>query len=106
MAFLSEILGHTITDIDGHYIGKLEDLIARELKDAIHPIVDAVVIKDKNKFIMVPYALVMALFAPRSPSNCRAVRLNKNNLLKKISFFRGVDLIKKTFNQKGRAWGV
>ena len=41
MAFLSEILGHTITDIDGHYVGKLEDLIAREIKDATHPIVDA-----------------------------------------------------------------
>ena len=31
MAFLSEILGHTITDFDGNYIGKLEDLIAREI---------------------------------------------------------------------------
>ena len=72
MAFLSEILGHTITDIDGHYIGKLEDLIARELADAVHPIVDAVVIKDKNKLIMVSYALVMALFAPSIPLKCRA----------------------------------
>ncbi len=77
MAFLSEILGHTITDIDGHYIGKLEDLIARELKDAVHPIVDAVVIKDKNKFIMVPYALVMALFAPSIPLKCRADELQQ-----------------------------
>lgn len=72
MAFLSEILGHTITDIDGQYIGKLEDLIAREFADAAHPIVDAVVIKDKNKLIMVPYALVMALFAPSIPLKCRA----------------------------------
>jgi len=72
MAFLSEILGHTITDIDGKYIGKLEDLIARELADAVHPIVDAVVIKDKNKIIMVPYALVMALFAPSIPLKCHA----------------------------------
>ncbi len=72
MAFLSEILGHTITDIDGRYIGKLEDLIARELADAVHPIVDAVVIKDRNKIIMVPYALVMALFTPSIPLKCRA----------------------------------
>ena len=71
MAFLSEILGHTITDIDGQYIGKLEDLIAREPAYAIHPIVDAVVIKDRNKFIMVSYALVMALFAPSIPLKCR-----------------------------------
>ncbi|MBL8079656.1 MAG: magnesium transporter [Anaerolineales bacterium] len=72
MAFLSEILGHTITDFDGHYIGKLEDLIARELVDATHPIVDAVVIKDRNKLIMVPYALVMTLFTPSIPLKCRA----------------------------------
>src|SRR5512144_1028118 len=71
MAFLSEILGHTITDIDGHYVGKLEDLIAREIKDATHPIVDAVVIKDRNKTIIVPYILVMALFAPSIPLKCR-----------------------------------
>lgn len=72
MAFLSEILGHTITDFDGHYIGKLEDLIARELADGTHPIVDAVVIKDRNKLIMVPYALVMTLFTPSIPLKCRA----------------------------------
>lgn len=77
MAFLSEILGHTITDIDGHYIGKLEDLIARELADAIHPIVDAVVIKAKNKLIIVPYALVMALFAPSIPLKCRVDELQQ-----------------------------
>jgi len=72
MAFLSEILGHTITDIDGRYIGKLEDLIAREFKDATHPIVDAVVIRDRNKMITIPYLLVMALFAPSIPLKCRA----------------------------------
>ena len=72
MAFLSEILGHTITDFDGHYIGKLEDLIARELADGTHPIVDAVVIKDRNKLIMVPYALVMTLFTPSIPLKCHA----------------------------------
>jgi len=72
MAFLSEILGHTITDIDGRYIGKLEDLIAREPADAVHPIVDAVVIKDRNKTTIIPYILVMALFAPSIPLKCRA----------------------------------
>ena len=72
MAFLSEILGHTITDIDGRYIGKLEDLIAREPADAVRPIVDAVVIKDRNKTTIIPYILVMALFAPSIPLKCRA----------------------------------
>jgi CBS domain-containing protein len=75
MAFLSEILERTITDFDGRYIGKLEDLVARELADAIHPIVDAVVIKDRSKLIIVPYALVMALFAPSITLKCRADEL-------------------------------
>jgi magnesium transporter len=79
MAFLSEILGHTITDIDGRYIGKLEDLIARELADAVHPIVDAVVIKDRNKTMIVPYILVMALFAPSIPLKCRAEEITPYN---------------------------
>jgi CBS domain-containing protein len=77
MAFLSEILGHTITDIDGRYVGKLEDLVAREPADAVHPIVDAVVIKDRNKTIIVPYVLVMALFAPSIPLKCRAEEITK-----------------------------
>ena len=72
MAFLSEILGHTVTDIDGRYIGKLEDLIAREIKDATHPLVDAVVVKSRNRTLIIPYILVMALFAPAIPLKCRA----------------------------------
>ena len=77
MAFLSEILGHTITDFDGRYIGKLEDLIAREDADTTRPIVDAVVIKDRNKISIVPYALVMALFAPSIPLKCRLDELTR-----------------------------
>jgi CBS domain-containing protein len=77
MAFLSEILGHTITDIDGNYVGKLEDLVARELADTIHPIVDAVVIKNQSKLIIVPYALVMALFVRSIPLKCRAEEIKQ-----------------------------
>jgi CBS domain-containing protein len=72
MAFLSEILGHTITDLDGRYIGKLEDLVAREPADAIHPIIEAVVVKAANKLIILPYGLVTTLFAPAIPLKCRA----------------------------------
>ena len=77
MAFLSEVLGRTVTDFDGNYIGKLEDLIARELAEATHPIVDAVVIKGKNKTIIAPYALVMALFAPSIPLKCHTEDLTE-----------------------------
>src|SRR5512133_2287188 len=94
MAFLSEILGHTITDIDGRYIGKLEDLIAREIKDATHPIVDAVVIKDRNKTTIIPYILVMALFAPSIPLKCRADEITPYNPLEN-DIFRSRDVLDK-----------
>jgi magnesium transporter len=70
MAFLSEVLGRTVIDFDGNYVGKLEDLIARELTEATHPIVDAVVIRSKGQTRTIPYDLVMALFAPSIPLKC------------------------------------
>ncbi len=75
MAFLSEILGRTITDLDGNYIGKLEDLVARELMEFPHPVVDGVVIKSHNKIVTVPFNVVMSLFSPAIPLKCRASEL-------------------------------
>jgi CBS domain-containing protein/sporulation protein YlmC with PRC-barrel domain len=70
MAFLSEILDRTITDLDGNYVGKLEDLIAREFAEFPHPVVEAVVINQRGKKLIAPYATVMSLFAPAIPLKC------------------------------------
>lgn len=70
MAFLSEILGRTITDIDGNFVGKLEDLIARERPEFPHPVVDAVVIDRRGEKLIIPYTTVMSLFAPAIPLKC------------------------------------
>ncbi len=70
MAFLSEILGRTVTDLDGNYVGKLEDLIARELVEFPHPVVDALVIDRRGVKQIVPYSAVMLLFAPAIPLKC------------------------------------
>jgi CBS domain-containing protein len=72
MAFLSEILGRTITDLDGKFVGKLEDLVAREVAEFPHPVVDGVVIKQRGSFVTVPFAVVMSLFAPAIPLKCHA----------------------------------
>jgi magnesium transporter len=72
MAFLSDVIGRTVTDIDGIYVGKLEDIIAHEVIEAMHPVVEAVVIQDKGRTYSVPYDVVMALFAPVIPLKCRA----------------------------------
>src|SRR5512145_1561827 len=70
MAFLSEILGRTITDLDGNFVGKLDDLIAREQVEFSHPVVDAVVIDQRGKRLIAPYSTVMSLFAPAIPLKC------------------------------------
>ena len=70
MAFLSEILGRTITDLDGNFVGKLDDLIARELVEFPHPVVDALVIDRRGEKQIVPYSTVMSLFAPAIPLKC------------------------------------
>ena len=70
MAFLSEILGRMITDLDGNFIGKLDDLIARERAEFTHPVVDALVIDRRGEKQVVPYSTVMSLFTPAIPLKC------------------------------------
>jgi magnesium transporter len=75
MAFLSEILDRKITDLDGILVGKLEDIVARELPESIHPVIDGVVVSQRGKNRLIPYDTVMSLFAPAIPLNCRADEL-------------------------------
>jgi CBS domain-containing protein/sporulation protein YlmC with PRC-barrel domain len=70
MAFLSDILGRTITDLDGNYVGKLEDLVAREQVEFAYPVVDALVVNRRGEKQIVPYSAVMSLFAPAIPLKC------------------------------------
>lgn len=70
MAFLSDILGRTVTDLDGNYVGKLEDLIARERPEFTYPLVDALVINRRGETQIIPYSVVMSLFAPAIPLKC------------------------------------
>lgn len=70
MAFLSEILGRTVTDLDGNYVGKLDDLIVREMMEFTHPVVDGVVIERRGVRQIVPFSAVMSLFAPAIPLKC------------------------------------
>ena len=75
MAFLSEILDRKITDLDGVLVGKLEDIVARELPEFLHPVVDGVVVTQRGKDRLIPYDTVMSLFAPAIPLKCRADEL-------------------------------
>ncbi|HCM97107.1 MAG: hypothetical protein A2X25_13265 [Chloroflexi bacterium GWB2_49_20] len=63
MAFISELIGKPVTDIDGTQIGVLKDLIARTHKDFKHPVIDAIVVKFKEEQIIIPFIEVVVLLA-------------------------------------------
>jgi magnesium transporter len=75
MAFFSEILDRKITDLDGVLVGKLEDIVARELPESMHPVIDGVVVSQQGKNKLIPYDTVMSLFAPAIPLKCRVDEL-------------------------------
>jgi len=63
MAFISELIGKPVTDFDGKQIGVLKDLVARTHKDFKHPVIDAIVIKDKEEEKIIPFGDVVVLLA-------------------------------------------
>ncbi len=75
MAFLSEILGRTVTDLDGAVLGKIEDVIARERDGFPHPAVDAILVESRGQTRLVPSGSVLSLFTPSIPLRSRADEL-------------------------------
>jgi sporulation protein YlmC with PRC-barrel domain len=45
MAFVSELAGRPVTDIDGRKIGVLKDLVARSVGEFSHPVLNAIVVR-------------------------------------------------------------
>jgi sporulation protein YlmC with PRC-barrel domain len=45
MAYLSELVGRPVADVNGKLVGRSEDVIATTLGDLPHPIVAALVVK-------------------------------------------------------------
>jgi magnesium transporter len=67
MAYLSEILGRSITDLDGVVVGKLTDVIVRPWAEFPHPLIEAVTIVHKGGTRVLPFAAVAALLSPVIP---------------------------------------
>jgi magnesium transporter len=72
MAFLSEILGRPVTDLDGNPVGKIEDVVIRLWAEFPHPLVEAVVVKKKKAVRYLPFSAVTTLFSPVIPLKYRA----------------------------------
>jgi magnesium transporter len=69
MAFVSEMTGRPVTDIDGTRIGFLMDLVASTRKEFAHPVIDAVVVQRSGDQITIPYADLAALLSAAIPLN-------------------------------------
>jgi len=72
MAFLSELLGRPVADVDGERIGVLDDVIGTLKSDLPHPQIAAIVVKRSGGRLMVPLADVAVLIAPAIPLNKHA----------------------------------
>ncbi|MEN6409381.1 MAG: CBS domain-containing protein [Anaerolineaceae bacterium] len=67
MAYLSELIGNPVTDLDGVRVGKLRDLVAIIKPEVSHPVVVAIVADDKGANLVIPYSDVVVLLAPAIP---------------------------------------
>ena len=72
MAYLSEILGRPVIDLDGKPIGKLRDIIVRPWAEFPHPLIEAIAVDIKNELHYLPFATVAALFSPVIPLKYRS----------------------------------
>jgi len=64
MAFLSEMLGRPVTNIDGKLIGTLKDVIAKQMQEFPHPLIQAILVSRKGETLTVNYSAVASLMSP------------------------------------------
>src|SRR5574341_437620 len=67
MVFLSELIGRPVIDFDSNNIGKVSDLIARPLAQFPHPVVEAIMVRQKEGLLAVPYSATAALTSAAVP---------------------------------------
>jgi len=67
MAYISDLMGKPVADVDGELIGHLEDLIACVRGEMPHPAIVAIVVKRSGGMLTVPFSDVVVLIAPAIP---------------------------------------
>jgi len=72
MPYMSELIGKTVTDLDGRPIGHLKDLLATLRKDVPHPHIVALEVKTPSGSRLVPFCDVAVLVAPAIPLTRRS----------------------------------
>ncbi len=67
MAYISELLGKPVADVDGQRIGYLDDVIGTIRGEMPHPMIMAIVVKRSGGCLVVPFSDVAVLIAPAIP---------------------------------------
>jgi len=75
MAYVSELLGKPVTDVDGVRIGQLDDMVAVVRGEMPHPNISAIAVKRSGGQLLVPFADVAVLIAPAIPLNKRLTEI-------------------------------
>ena len=75
MAFVSELIGKVVTDVDGERVGTLKDLLAVMLVKNTHPQITAIVVKDRSEDRIISIEDVAVLIAPGIPLKVRLENL-------------------------------
>jgi magnesium transporter len=71
MAFVSELIGKVVTDVDGERVGTLKDLLAVMLVKNTHPQINAIVVKTRGADRIISIEDVAVLIAPGIPLKVR-----------------------------------
>jgi magnesium transporter len=75
MAYLSDLMGRTVTDVDGEEVGRLDDLIASVPSGGSHPVIKALIVKRGAGALTIPSTDVAVLLARSIPLNRRLPEL-------------------------------
>jgi len=80
MAYLSEIIGRPVIDLDGKPVGKLKDVIVRPWAEFPHPLIEGIAVEINKGLHYIPFAAVAALLSPVIPLKYRSDELPVCNL--------------------------
>ena len=79
MAFVSELIGKVVTDVDGERVGTLKDLLAVMLVKNTHPQITALVVKERSADRIISIEDVAVLIAPGIPLKVRLENLRPHS---------------------------
>lgn len=81
MTYMSQLIGKTVTDLDGERVGRLDDLVVTTAGQT-HPVVVALAVKGRGKApLLIPIADVAVLIAPAIPLKARRANLRQHQLV-------------------------